>query len=276
MNTVRNIGIMLALAVLSFVIGFFGLAKLLPAPKTPSMQTTQIAANNITEIPVRVSPSDNPVKTKSPQPIPPVVQTGTSSITQPASSGAVPGRTAALNRGPVLDATDQENGSSSVASDTQKPRSLEGDPPATSSTTQGGSINQPGGIEQSSKRRRHRRRLISPPVEAVPSETETATNAPTANPDSTPDDSSSADAPKSKPKSSYYKVHLGAYQTKEAANRQMEVAKEKGFDTQVLPVTRNGRTLYRVQLGAYKDRDHANTAKQSLDDAGLSGKVSDP
>ena len=164
-NTVRNIGIMLALAVLSFVIGFFGLAKLLPANQTPTKQSAQVAANNVAQSPVGVTSSDTTVKSKTPPPSSPIVQPKTQSIAQPVLGSAVPSRTAASNRGPVLDATDEGNGNSGAASDTQKARTLDSETPV----TQSGSINQPGGVEQTPKRRRHKKRTLTPPSETVPS-----------------------------------------------------------------------------------------------------------
>ena len=277
-NIVRNIGIMLGLAVLSFVIGFFGLAKLLPASQTPLKPSVQIAANNVTQVPNRTVSIDTPVKTKTPE-------APARAITQPAGSAppvkTVPEKTTPV-RGPVLDASDNSGNSiPSAPADTQKPRNLDGatsqTPTPTPATSVSGGVNPPGTIEQQPrKRRRHKKRILSTPTDTASADSEKTNSeeSVTTNPDSAPDESSSEES-KPRERTSLYKVHLGAYQSKEAANRQREVAKEKGFDTQVLPVTRNGRTMYRVQLGAYKDRDRANTAKQSLDDAGLSGKVTE-
>lgn len=269
MNIVRNIGIMLGLAVLSFIIGFFVLGKILPSNQTPPKSDTQVAMNNVASQPVKNALADNGVAVETPlTPKSPVVR-------QPASTPVDPkaNRSGVLDRGPVLDAADEVK-TGVVATDTQKPRKLELETGRAATVAPQGA-EQAGVIEQRPARKRHRKLRPSPPVQEVAAADASATDETgDSKPDSMPDTTGSDVTPPKK--SSLYRVHLGSYHTKEAASKQMELAKDKGFDTQVLPVTRHGKTMYRVQLGAFKDKDRADGEKQRLHEAGLDAKVADP
>jgi cell division septation protein DedD len=74
---------------------------------------------------------------------------------------------------------------------------------------------------------------------------------------------------------SYFHVGLGAFHSRDAAVHEVERARGKGFSTQIVPVTHNGRTLYRVQAGAYHERMRAETVKQNLQDASLDASVTE-
>src|SRR5205085_363225 len=64
-----------------------------------------------------------------------------------------------------------------------------------------------------------------------------------------------------------YHVHLGAFHSRDAAVHEVQRARDKGFDAQVVPITHRGRTLYRVQAGAFHERTRAESVRQSLEDA---------
>ncbi len=267
MNIVRNIGIMLGLAVLSFIIGFFVLGKVLPSNQLPAKSDTQVARNNVINQPVKSSLPENgaPIET-------PVVEKPSTVQKRVAPPTIDPkaNKAGALDRGPVLDAADEVK--PSEVSDTQKPRKLES---GAGNSTAVASNDQNGVIEQRPVHRRHKKRKAAPPVQEVAAADASATDeSGDTKPDSMPDTTGSDEI--STKKSSLYRVHIGSYHTKEAASKQMELARDKGFDTQVLPVTRRGKTMYRVQLGAYKDKDRADGEKQRLHEAGLDAKVSDP
>ena len=57
--------------------------------------------------------------------------------------------------------------------------------------------------------------------------------------------------------SGLFRVHLGAFHSRDAAAQEVARARSKGFDAQIVQVTRNGRTLYRVQAGAFRERSRA-------------------
>ena len=71
-----------------------------------------------------------------------------------------------------------------------------------------------------------------------------------------------------------YHVGLGAFHSRDAADHEVQRARSRGFSTQVVPSTRNGRTLYRVQAGAFRERTRAESIKQSLQNASLDASVS--
>ncbi|HLJ58001.1 MAG TPA: hypothetical protein VKT77_23385, partial [Chthonomonadaceae bacterium] len=50
--------------------------------------------------------------------------------------------------------------------------------------------------------------------------------------------------------SGLYHVGLGAFHSRFAAVHEVERARRKGFGAQIVPVSRNGRTIYKVQAGA--------------------------
>ena len=77
------------------------------------------------------------------------------------------------------------------------------------------------------------------------------------------------------PAATVYKVHLGSFHSRDAADREVRRARTRGFDTQIVPSTRGGRTLYRVQAGAYRDRSHAESIRQEMQDASLDANVSE-
>ncbi len=269
MNIVRNIGIMLGLAVLSFVVGFFVLGKILPSNQTPLKPDTQVAMNNVSSQPVKNALADNSVIVEAPM----TSKTPVVRQLAPASVDPKANRSGALDRGPVLDAADDVK-TGVVAADTQKPRKLESEPVRAATATPQGA-EQAEVIEQHPARRRHRKLKPALPAQEVAAADSSATDETgDSKPDSMPDTTGSDVTPSKK--SSLYRVHLGSYHTKEAAAKQMELAKDKGFDTQVLPVTRHGKTMYRVQLGAFKDRDRADGEKQRLHEAGLDARVADP
>ncbi len=269
MNIVRNIGIMLGLAVLSFVIGFFVLGKILPSNQTPLKPDAQVAMNNVPSQPVKNALADSGVTVETPiAPKTPVVRQPA-----PTSVGPKANRSGALDRGPVLDAADDVK-TGVVATDTQKPRKLEPEA-GRAATAAPQRAEQAEVIEQRPARRRHRKLRPAPPAQEVAAADASATDETgDSKSDSMPDTTGSEATPSKK--SSLYRVHLGSYHTKEAASKQMELAKDKGFDTQVLPVTRHGKTMYRVQLGAFKDKDRADGEKQRLHEAGLDARVADP
>ena len=72
-----------------------------------------------------------------------------------------------------------------------------------------------------------------------------------------------------------FRVHLGAFHSRDAADHEVERARTRGFSTQVVPISHNGRTLYRVQAGAFRERTRAESIKQSLQDASFDATVTE-
>src|SRR5262249_36497841 len=73
-----------------------------------------------------------------------------------------------------------------------------------------------------------------------------------------------------------YRVQIGVYSTKEAAEQEAQRVRDKGFDASVQTYTRDGRTLYRIQHAAFRERANAEDAKRRLNDAGVDAVIANP
>jgi cell division septation protein DedD len=301
----RTVGIFLALAVLSFVLGFFVLAKLVPgAPRTPMASVLPATDLSSPGSPETGVPADNSrdVRSGSGHATTPA-QVATSHKTTRTKSGL----------GPSLD---PENGAPMPAESTevQAPRRVNpdgkasrtpSDPPSDTASTGDASDEQKPKptLTARTKRRRHAVSHKTEKVDVTSDEattgsdesTSNASDSASANPrrsrraaTSADDNNDNSDASSAEPdrsgpnkkedtsgRGTLYHVRLGAFHSLEAAHDEVERARAKGFPTRVVPVTRRGRTLYRVQAGAFRDRDRAEAVKQSLQDASLDASVSE-
>jgi cell division septation protein DedD len=282
----------MALAALSFVLGFFVLARIMPGSTKPAMAST-LPAGPASQADDAREPAEVPVKLKS----------------QPADGPAeAPAKQVA---GPSLDPVNDPP-AASAPSGVQKPRKMQDDTAA--AVDDAGSLAPDAASTQpaprvASTRPRRRRHAAVPKVEApapadAPAADETAATSDDANATdredapvaktrrprrlSTPsrDDQGSAgdegdgeQPPKiHRPDSAtaggaLYHVRLGSFHSRAAADNEVERARSKGFETQVVPVMHNGRTIYRVQAGAFRERTRAESIKQSLQDASLDASV---
>lgn len=77
-------------------------------------------------------------------------------------------------------------------------------------------------------------------------------------------------------KNGLYRVQIGVYSTREKAEEVARSASDKGITTTVHVISRDGRTLYRVQHSAHRDRAKAESDKQKLIDAGLDASIVNP
>jgi cell division protein FtsN len=91
--------------------------------------------------------------------------------------------------------------------------------------------------------------------------------------DSPPDRSASA-APTAK--QGLYRVQIGVFSTREKAEEVARTAADKGITTTVRVITRDGRTLYRVQQSTHRDREKAELERQKLQDAGFDASIINP
>ena len=85
----------------------------------------------------------------------------------------------------------------------------------------------------------------------------------------------SAAAPPST-KSGVYRVQIGVYSTREKAEEVARSAADKGITTTLHVITREGRTLYRVQHSTRRDRARAERDRQQLQDAGFDATIINP
>ncbi len=84
-----------------------------------------------------------------------------------------------------------------------------------------------------------------------------------------------ADSP-SAAKSGLYRVQIGVYSTREKAEEIARSASDKGLRTTVHVVNQDGRTLYRVQRSVHRDRTKAEQDRQTLMDAGFDATIINP
>ena len=301
----RTVGIFLGLAVLSFVLGFFVLAKVVPgAPRSP-----MASALPATDVPAPIS-----AETGVPRDIARTAGTAPEHGATPTQVGsAKDAPKPRIGRGPSLDPeTDAPAPSDSAG--VQAPRKVGPDGLSASSSTDstkesaasGDAPDGPAPKSALTVQTKHRRRASAhksartsnSPDDAVTGSDETTSDASesaTAKPPKSRRTSASADEnddnadanaagpERSGPSNSddsagrgtLYHVRLGSFHSREAAENEVERARAKGFPTRVVPVTRHGHTLYRVQAGAFRDRDRAEAIRQSLQDASLDASVSE-
>lgn len=84
------------------------------------------------------------------------------------------------------------------------------------------------------------------------------------------------DAPADNAPSTLYRVQVGVYSTREAAERESRALAARGIETVVQATSINGKTLYRLQYGAYRHRANAEAARERLEAAGIASVVQGP
>jgi len=297
-NTVRTLGIFMALAALSFVLGFFVLSRMVPGGGKPAVASTlPLDAPNAPETVVSRERSDT-VAVQSDK------GAEDKGLSQPRAH---------VGPGPSLD---PEDGAPSGPNSTgvQHPRKIDdsgapahsafGDGPEGHAASGRDNVADSTAVAAPSSSRR--RRIVARKTDvgaAAPTADEATGSSSTIAPSSDETDtnsrrtrrprSSDADAQDAvdesatvqsdtnrgseadSPTGSMYHVHLGSFHSRDAAGLEVERARTKGFETQIVPITRSGRTLYRVQIGAFRDRKRAESVKQSLQDASLDAIVSE-
>jgi hypothetical protein len=89
-----------------------------------------------------------------------------------------------------------------------------------------------------------------------------------------PDDRIAEDSPA--PGQRKYRVQLGIFRDLSDAQDRVREAQDKGFEAKVVQFTStNGGVRYRVQAGEYQDRDHADDLRRDLANEGIKSRVID-
>ena len=332
MNIVRTLGIFMALAALSFVLGFFVLARLIPGASKPTMATaipagTQSGVDQDTAQARPAAPVTQPSRQK-PRALAkdtnqqPRVAVAPGPSLDPVNDPPAVAKPAGVQKPRKVDesTTEAANASAKDNSDTSddeapaskvKPHAIrtetasvhpkrrrhlavkkadpapgaEGDDTTVTRNASGGDEGQDAPVVK--PRRPRRARTAAADDTAVASSDEGDTEKPVRHRRNVVASSDEGDTEKpvrhrrtvaADPESAsgaVYHVHLGAFHSRDAATHEAERARVKGFATQVVPVTHNGRTLYRVQAGAFRERERAETVKQNLQDASLDASVSE-
>src|SRR5581483_9546735 len=284
MGLLKGFLVMCGLATLSFALGFFVLARLLPGNQKPeeardtSVETASNSAptptNAVTAPPVSTPPTTTtpapaaPPKpnTDTPGPVIEPLDSNNSGVQQPDS----PDSPRQSDRATEPSASSERNPFIAIAPDTL----TENAPAAprrarrhrTNPTPDTGAIQtpaQPDGVSSPS---------ATPDTSARPETggaTEAAPGTDTGTTSSSRADTSSASD------SRRYRVQLGIFSTREKADEVAQAARDKGVRTYIRQYTGpNGQPLYRVQQGIYRNRARAEAARQRLTEAGIEAALS--
>jgi cell division protein FtsN len=77
------------------------------------------------------------------------------------------------------------------------------------------------------------------------------------------------ESPEATSRNSLYRVQVGVYSTKEAAEQEAARIRERGFEANVQTSNAGGRTLYHIQNGIFRNRANAESMQQKLQEAGI-------
>jgi cell division protein FtsN len=267
MAVVRGALLMLVIGVLSFALGFFVLSRLLGGSARPDGAQSTAA-------PIASSASDSAAR-----PAPPAVPNRTTAPPHPITPPAAHVARSASVPGPSIDPVEEKPVQQPDALDSQ-PRSA----PNSGSGNTDSSAASPANSDTNASGSRRRRHRNADPNAVQPSTTPYGSDSAGANApsDDTPRPSTQAaddsDARHSSDSGSggMYRVQIGVYSTKEAAEQEAQRVRDKGFDASVQTYTRDGRTLYRIQHGSFRERANAEDAKRRLNDAGVDAVIANP
>lgn len=267
----RGAFILLTALTLSFGLGFFVIARMMPGGQSPNGGGTNSAPPPVTnhDSDQNHAPNARPAPTN-----PSSAPNAPASTTNPDADGPSILPDTNVQKPEKID----ENGkhtSDSTQSSTTDPDDKNPSDHKTDSENDAQSAGDDSGDTTPSKS--HRDRTASPPDEKVQ---------PAGSPDATRDSDASGRSANSKkngasdaesgPKDGLYRVQIGVFSTREKAEEVAKSAMEKGFEATVKTMTRDGRTLYKVQHSAYRDRVHAEQEQQRLLEAGFDASISNP
>lgn len=273
----------IGLGVVSFVIGFFLIAPMLPSGR-------QAEAESQAGIPAGTTGNENTASHAATTPAqePKPILTAPSSPAVSTANRPLPG--------PSIDPTTEDNTQSPGQPDSPPQGVIPSPPSQNNDQTGDAAANSPAKANtdsndtSSSPRHRHHRRhskdQATVQTPATPdgdtatskpdsSDSQTQTPTETTSPADTQHTGVGAPTTQSAPDGPY-RVQFGVFSTREAAEQEAQHVKDKGFRASVHTYTQDGRTLYRVQNGVYKDRARAETARQRLSDSGLDSSLSTP
>lgn len=283
------------MALLSFGLGFFVVARLWPAEAGAGADQVTGASAPAATVSNTQAPAPKPQETA---PTPP----------RRIASAVPPVSRTAIVPGPSLDPVPSENEGNAQSNglggpdDTVLPGQAAGGDGSPADLNGAAAADQTG--VSRAEVRRHRRRRHHADAAAQPSaaddalaaaERETSPTTPPAatadapqfsQPDTAPADQPTPDAVRAEPPADMapaaarpkglYRVQLGTYSTRGAADAEAAAARGKGIKVSVHVFTKDGRTYYRVQHGLYRSKGRADTAKQRAADAGLDATIVPP
>lgn len=250
----RGVGMLLALALASFALGFFVLARL-PRFRQAGTSTIRDAAPASVEA-NRVVPAERTVAPSQ----------ETEAPFRPSVPSPPPG--------PTIDPEEPQTLQPPEPLDSSR-AGLEGEgrpalPPSSGGVTsevQGAATQMPGASADIGRKNSRSRDAVQTP--GTPDEGRSGAS-------STSVEENPSDASADNPSSGLYRVQVGVYSTREAAEKEARALSARGIETVVQTASINGRTLYRLQYGAYRHRANAEAARERLGAAGIESVVQGP
>lgn len=269
-NLLRGAGILLILALLSFSLGFFVLSRL-PQFDRPTNNGGSGNVNNARE---------NNASSRLQSPSPSVSSSRrTTQRTEPARPGPTidPEETNTLQKPENLDSSGvQANGATRDNGEAGGTDANNAVPPS------GGTGNNTADPGQSSPRnetaaasdspRRRDRKAVQAPSTPDGGHTVGSTTAPAP----AGRVQSSENTGETAASSGLFRVQIGVYSTKEAAELEARRLADRGINATVHATTSGGRALYRLQHGAFRNRVNAEAARDKLKSSGVDSIVQDP
>src|SRR5579871_5528265 len=271
----RGAFVLLVVLVLSFGLGFFVIARMVPgAPKPEGGNGTPISATNRPDTDSQENankksspPSTTPSNQDAPHTAPPAAKPPAGPTIDPEDEVQKPDKL-----DPNSDSTntikksDDANGDAvpSDPADKTDPKHP-GDPSAADKNSSGGDT------PPTRTRRRSRRHASDTEVQPAGKPGE-STGDSTDTPDTSGRSAEPANGESAATKPAHdglYRVQIGVYSTREKAEEIAKDARDRGFKATVKTIEREGRTLYRVQHSAHQDRAKAEADQQRLNDAGF-------
>lgn len=270
----RGAGILLLLAILSFALGFFVLARIMPGDKateTPGNTAPSQSSNGSVPSRSENAPSASTgIANASPapredRPGPVIDPEGEPEVQQPESLDE-----------PRGEASDDDDGEENRE---ERPATENNSPPQIPEPSR----NEPFGAvvperepdrrsSEETPRRNRERDDVQPPARLDSTQSTRTTPSSTAAREREP--SASAPQTSSPTNSGLFRVQVGAYSTKEAAEREAQRLTGQGFSANVQAMNSGGRTLYRVQHGAFRNKANAESARERLKAAGVDSTLS--
>lgn len=267
----RGAFILLVALTLSFGLGFFVIARMLPntANEGSGSNSTGGGASGGAS---GASHSDRRVQSSAPSS---QIAVKPSSPAPPPQNGPVLLPDENIQKPDKLEAGDEKTSSSS--DDAESPESTKTHSGTKSEDDSAGSTttaSRPPGETGETPNGKHSRRGRTPGTESGAVQSASSPDS-AGSPASDSSRSATSDNPQPA-KAGIYRVQIGVYSTREKAEEVARSAADKGIPTTLHVITRDGRTLYRVQQSTHRDRTKAELDRQKLIDAGFDATIINP
>ena len=267
----RGAFILLVALTLSFGLGFFVIARMIP----PGVNDSSGGSNGggtgaATQAPAhsehRAQGAGAPISSSqiASKPVQSASQDGP--VLLPENNVQTPDKLEANGANSSLTASDH--------AETTDPKTHVGDKPENDAAANSGSNPSTSAEPGDPSNLRHPRRGRTGGTESVAVQQAGSLDSNRSQPNDPPKTTASDSAPAVK--TGLYRVQIGVYSTREKAEEVVRAAADKGITTTLHVLTRDGRTLYRVQQSSHRDRAKAELDRQKLLDAGFDATIINP